>query len=504
MKKLTFILSAFIATFFASCSDDTYESDNYSPQPQQVTQQVDQKKNANFEIADDVKAYQLIYNKFHSPNDVQIVTPDTVGITVDAELLKEINADIKPGNVVSIWRAKEEIPFMRRVQSVSNEGNTVKLQTCKVELCEVLKEAHLEFDTEVYQKSGVQSRCADGGVNDEYYRSDNDGVLHPVAIWYHSKEEGKQMLEQTSRAGGASIPVFGEDVRRTVVIDEQLPTSRGQVNLGIKVEPTLEDFTFPIVENGDTVASFGMQGAEFKFEGGLHARLDCSLWSGIKCLEVGPYYSLEGKMDVGLKVAKELAKKEKEIDLAQFSGVSTSFWVGPFPVVIEFAPSLYFGTSFQAKAEGFMGAKLSFSGDHHTYATYKDGRWGLDNNGKPFEFKAEPYLGGKLSAEFKAGVYLKGACKLYGCAGPKVSVGPYFKAKAEVERTVLDNNFKASAEASVGLGGEVGAEVKIWKWSLANWKTPFSIVESQILKKDFDLNEWLEQEKKSESFKPIK
>lgn len=501
MKKINSIILAVLAIVFASCSDDNmYENTNHSvTQNTNVTETP--KKTSNIELADDVEIYPLMYNKYRSADDVQILTPDTTTLSINTALLTDLKVSLKPGNVVSIWKSADEYPFMRRIKDVKFEGTVCKLQTSRVELDEIFKEAHIEFDTQIYTNPSVNSRCANGSVNDEFYQSASDGVIHPTAICFHSREEGEMLHgAQASSRCGSRAKMYGDDQRRTIVIDEMMPQSRATKDLGIDINPKLENMTYPIVSKGDTIASIGMQEAEFAFKGGIHARLDFSLWRGLERFELGPYYSMKGQAKLGLKMETDLAKFEYKEEIAQFPGFSAYFFVFGAPVVLQFTPSLELGTKFEAKAAGEVGADISFEGNHHTYAAYEKGRgWYLDNNGKPFTLKAEPYLGGSVSAELQSGIYFKGACKIYGCAGPTLTVGPYFKAEASVEEDKLDNSLTGTIKSAIGIGGEVGAEVKIWKWSLAEWKHPINIYELPLIDKKYDLKKFEEIKDEEES-----
>ena len=447
------------------------------------------------ELADDVKVYPLLYSNFKSANDVVIASADTTSMVVKSALLDAMRVRLEPGNVISVWTSADEIPFMRRVEDVTKDGSDYRLRTCTVGLDEVLKEAHLEFDSKVYVNADEDPRNADGTINDRFYQSERDGVYHPTALWFHTKHEDARLRGKSLTRGAADDDVLklGYDRERTVIV-EDMRLTRAACNLGVSFSAEVEDLTCPIIEDGDTIASIGLQKAEFNFDGGLHARLDCSFWNGIERFEVGPYYSIEGNLKAGVSMSSDLFDLKKEYTIAECQGFTSCFWVGPVPVVVSFTPSLVFNAELKGSAEGAIGAEVSFKGSHHTYACYDHNRdWYLDEGGEDFTYDVTPYAGGRLGLEFQTGLYAKAAVSLYGVAGPTVAAGPYFKAEAEAAVDLVEADFKANVKASVGLGGTVGAELKIWHWNLAKWEVGFNLLEKEIFNESFNFDEWKEQ-----------
>lgn len=446
-------------------------------------------------LADDVKVYPLLYTNFQNAHDVEITAADTSSMVVKSALLDAMQVELEPGNVISVWTAPEDIPFMRRIEAISKEGGNLRLHTRNVGLDEVLKEAHLEFDSQVYTNADELPRLADGTINDRFYLSEHDGVYHPTALWYHTQQEDARLRGRMLTRGAADEEVLalGYDRERTLIV-EDMGQTRGSLDLGVNFKAEVSNMTRPIVVAEDTIASIGLQKAKFAFNGGLHARLDCSFWNGIERFEVGPYYSIEGNLKAGISMKSDLFDLKKEYTIAECQGFTSCFWVGPVPVVVSFTPSLVFNAELSGSAKGAIGAEVSFKGSHHTYACYErnDG-WYLDEGGEDFHYDVKPYAGGSLGVEFQTGLYAKAAVSLYGVAGPTVSAGPYFKAAAEASVDYVKGDIAAKVSASVGLGGKVGAKLSIWRWSLAKWEMPFNLLEKEILNKTFSLEEWLKE-----------
>lgn len=499
MRKNLFWLAS-VALALVACNDDAIDetADNKSNEPTN-------EEASGAELADDLKVYPLLYNNYISDDDVEITASDTSSIVVKNELLDALKVKLESGDVISVWTSRNDIPFMRRVVEVNKEGSNVRLHTENIGLDEVLKEAHLEFDSQIYTNLDETPRNADGTINDRFYLSENDGVYHPTALWYHSEEEDARLRGETltrAAADDGDVLKLGYDNERTIIVEDLGPT-RGSVDLGVKFSATVTNLTRPIVLDNDTIAKIGLQNAKFAFSGGLHARLDCSLWNGVERFEVGPYYSIEGNLKAGISMSSDLFKLKEEYTIAECQGFTSCFWVGPVPVVVSFTPSLMFGAELNGKATGSIGANVTFKGSHHTYACYdyRDG-WHLDEGGEDFTYSVDPYAGGSLSVEFQTGLYAKAAVSLYGVAGPTLSAGPYFKASAEASVDQIKSDIAAKVTASVGLGGAVGAQLKVWSWSLAKWEVNFNLLEKKILDKSFSLQEWLKEIEKASEIMP--
>ena len=475
---------------FVGCNDDKMVQ-NHAEQDIVKKENI---KGANYELADGMEVYQLLYTNFVTPNDVTL-SPDTCTVTVNSALLAKMGVTLKAGNVISVWASRNTLPFMRRVKDVKLTGDTYTLQTEYIGIEDVLKNSSLVFDSKLYVNDGVESRCADGTINSERYQSAEDGVIHPSAVFYYTREQSAMLRNDdaaTSQMSRAAAPSMEFDPEQVVIVDE-LDASRVAFDLGIDISEKLEPIKYSIVNKGDTIGSIGFQELNVNFKGGLHTRLDIS-WFKVKKFEIGPYYSLEGSISPELEFHCDFIKDEFTDDILELKGFTNVFWVGPVPVSISFVPSLVWGAEFKGTVTGRIGAEINFSGNHHDYAVYERGKgWRSDEGGDPFKIKVEPKAEGEIKLESKVGIYLQGAAKLYGVAGPKIAVGPYFSSVAAMSGNLATQNVKGKLSMDIGLGGKIGAEVKIWKWELGSWESEFNIMNLNIIDKNFDLQEWLKE-----------
>lgn len=107
--KSIFRFSLFLMMFTAtllSCSDDDGPGNGSGEKP----------------TADTAQVIVLSHDKFLNSSDV-LVSSDTSYITVSKPYLKTIDKEITDSSFVVVWRANNELPFVRLILSTSDAGN---------------------------------------------------------------------------------------------------------------------------------------------------------------------------------------------------------------------------------------------------------------------------------------------------------------------------------------------------------------------------------------------
>ena len=124
---------------------------------------------------------------------------------------------------------------------------------------------------------------------------------------------------------------------------------------------------------------------------------------------------------------------------------------------------------------------------------YEGGRWSNFNN---FEWhaginydKLSAVPSATLSLDGGIGFYLHSGAYFGSAIGPYVEVGP--QAKVGANASLAGNEVIFNTKGSVGIGGEVGAEIKIWKFDLGKAAIPFSIKSKELWNVDlrFSVND---------------
>ena len=85
---------------------------------------------------------------------------------------------------------------------------------------------------------------------------------------------------------------------------------------------------------------------------------------------------------------------------------------------------------------------------------------------------------GNVNLRTGIGFYVSCDAMIYGFAGPEIAVGPRLGLDADASITVPakgDPTFAFNASLKCGVQSLIGAKLKIWKWTLADWNTTFAI-----------------------------
>lgn len=158
------------------------------------------------------------------------------------------------------------------------------------------------------------------------------------------------------------------------------------------------------------------------------------------------------------------------------------------PVVIR--------NGFIFKYSGAINANLSmmvpfyYNASFETDPKYESGRWG---SFKGFEWhaginyeKLTVVPSATLSLEAGAGFYFHTGAYLGGAVGPYFEFGP--QAEVSANAALSGNEVYFNTNGNVSIGGEVGAEIKIWKFDLGKIKIPYKVVSKDLWDVDLRFN----------------
>lgn len=155
----------------------------------------------------------------------------------------------------------------------------------------------------------------------------------------------------------------------------------------------------------------------------------------------------------------DFGKSEGDIPLLAFTGAPIV--LGPVVLVPEFVVKLVF--------KGEVTLEVSYISSYVT--TGSAGFSYLKGHGvrKIWTTKADPAPfnpAGKGTVSFDMMGALEMGLKIWGVAGPKVEVGPYFNIEGSLDTT----DDCAKVEAEIGVRGRVGGEIKLVSWELGEWE----------------------------------
>lgn len=460
------MLAALFVPFFASCDDDDEASGN----------------NADPDTdSAEMRVLPLTFDRFLSAGDV-LVASDSSYITVSKYYLQTIGQDICDSDRVVVWRAAEELPFAKKVTGVSDAGsNRIKIDLAYVDFTEVIPEGDYDFSSDLYYNPDEQPRTNDGGFNDDHYVEEESttgtSIYHPVAII-------RDPYETTNEDGVEHIMSDIDDL--PCVLVEEMSKSNWELNKKklINLTTSFEKIYIPGLKDGNTEYQIGFSKIEASVNAGFYLKLNTGIKRWFK-----PYvkeFKATVNGGVGLKgefvarVSGTIKPKEKmEETLGTLTCFKSVYMIGPIPVVVTSTPKII--AEFSPKIEGRFGQSVSFE----LSASAEAGAQYLNDSGWSgiWEPKTKCEIGtpkiddiyGAVSAS--VGIYLKADVKLYSVAGPVVKFGPSVKASASGEYDFVTGQGSAKASIKAQLGGSIGAELKIWKWKLADWSTSFTLAE---------------------------
>lgn len=142
--RFSLFLMMFIATLL-SCSDDDGPGNGSGDKP----------------TADTAQVIVLSHDKFLNSSDV-LVSSDTSYITVSKPYLKTIDKEITDSSFVVVWRANNELPFVRLILSTSDAGNNrLKVNIGPADFAQVIPPGEYNLTSDLYINPDEKARTND-------------------------------------------------------------------------------------------------------------------------------------------------------------------------------------------------------------------------------------------------------------------------------------------------------------------------------------------------------
>ena len=469
----------------------------------------------------------FIFNDFLTPEDIQILNADTTQISISKELADKKGIDNFVNRPMGIWLNLREASFLRRGTKQTLAGDRYIIDVVKAELAEVLpigKDITLKTDVYVNPEALVNGATRAGEGKDlsqimEEMSIDKDGCFHPVAIRFDEEmTRSSNMpdvyyspLELLASASGQGQTRgwfdWAEDAWNGLV---DFVSDNTDKILDIVLESGkhildpfgIGQFFWDLCIDGNEAGNFTGELLHFKnnltlkkdFKLGsaesdtisirLKAPMECKVNYIINMKPGGSLanprldyfracmdgeYKTSPELTIGLSKKIELPKDKQKIKIKDFPGKTLQFNIYGVPVIITITPNAYL--KLKLKGEGYLyaGIKYDFASKFKVGAEYKDSKWHNLTGGEitKSEFKLTP-----IAATFSvnAGVGLMLGCD----AGPYVAVGPQLAADMKLNvRPTEKNPISITSNGKIGIWGEAGAKVEIWKWNIADYYDEF-------------------------------
>lgn len=426
---------------------------------------------------EDLSPFVMTYDDFITPNDVQILSPDTTLISVSSSFADKMGLKYFKNRAVTIWRTIGTVPFIRIITDAKVENNEIILTTRKGEFCDMFTDVEMSLVSDLYvNRDYVASRSTRTGTNKEVTDIsgkyiDEEGVYHPAVIIF---EENSPMARSLQKRTG---------VAKNYYTAEELLEQNATFNI-LDVQSDFKfDFRYPRDDDDDDFDDKA-SGIHLKGKVGVEAQLSAYAnikvgLSSLKMFEAG----VKGHAGVSTMMSLALQKQVKdewEQELIPTGGHVMIFWVGfvPVPLVYESCIKQKAEASASASLEVLASGKYNLSFEQG--CLYESGIGWRNVSKETKSSKSFKFNGMKGSAKVEAstGIFYEMGIYLGGSIGPELSFGPSISAEAEVAASAFINEgvtIEATAGAYAGLSGEIGAKIKFLGYNLAKWETAFDV-----------------------------
>lgn len=411
------------------------------------------------------------YDKFLTPDDVQIASADTTLISVSRTFLESQDIEVTKGRAVCIWRTINTEPFIRIITDVKADGNTLTLTTQPGDMGDMWADLDIKMDTELYARSTAQalSRATgkSGGVAGVDYRRymDADSVLHPAVIIVTD--------DSLINAGGSPEAFTAEELlaqnSRFNFLDIHIKDCKANIPIS-----THGKFFINFLFNAESGLNLEAKVKRFKLK-----KFECSL-SGY----------VQTSLTAGVEVSKPAQPLKKDFELVKFPRYTAVFWCGPIPVAVSLNSGLKWINEALFSAQGTISATASVRADYKEGVVYKGG-WNTVSSSSVTSSAGLDKVETSISGRFTSGVMLFANVMLYGCAGPEIGIGPYVESNVKAAVNWAENppSVHLTTDGTINVGGQIGAKLKIWKWTIGEWSIRFSFWKKRVwnLEKAYEL-----------------
>lgn len=489
MKKTfeSFLLLCIAAMMFVACD----EKDNFEPEGSEGFEADDM----DLVYEANPRAFALKFTDFigNGAENIQRLDEDTVRIAIKDGLLLYLGiGELKEGDVLNIWQNIDCPPYIRVVDAAEKTPSGYIVTTHAGSMGDLFHTFEGCFDTKLYSKVSRRpdrddTRSSGGSDEFEYVDDEEDfmqfveesGKIHPF-ICYNAKDGDSQEYDY----------YLAEKVYDKVM--DSLLFVKGPswmknwsiINADVKhlnIYPKRDEDGLPL---GLFVhdASFAMKAnLEFYFQ--FNLTTSNRFWT-----------KMDGEIDVDLPLHVRFAgfqyQSEEEMPVLEFMPKFFAFSIGPFvvPVVIRHG--------FVFKYSAALNGNLSFMVPIHYHSTfqagpmYDDGQWSSLNRydhdyGINYD-KLTVLPSANLSLKGGIGFYYHMGAYLGSAIGPFVEIGPQSTFTADA--SVSSNEVAFRSVGKIGIGGNVGAEIKIWKFNLGKASMPFYIKSMDLWNFDFSFD----------------
>ena len=456
----------------------------------------------------------LVYTDFITPNDV-IHNADTTELTISKAFADKKGITNFVNHPMGIWDDQQHRAYLRRATEQRLVGDRYVLKVVQSTITEITGGQEMQLNTRLYYNPtrmvsrGGLTRASQGDPEADKYVDDNN-IIHPAAITLRTKPNSGANSEDLdlSQAGTRTITIeqmFSgktdganswftdlwddfvdavEDAWEDIVEATSYDWDDDKSWSLLKSKTTIsKDIKFSCGEKaGDTISLRFRCPIEFNLDYTLNIRSHGSIETAFVPVPsylktyIDGYFEANPQLRIGFSKTITLPEDKQRIKLFQFSGIGYTFMIGPVPVAIDIDPSVYLKFTSTLKGDAYFGVQYDIATKFRVGVQYENGD--LSGIGEGEKVKDEfSFINPKVSLEYIGGVGLFFGVDVIieKLGGPTFNIGPQVKVNAKLSYEIGDDHIDASIEGKAGIGGEVGAKLKIFGFELADWRTYFDI-----------------------------
>ena len=456
----------------------------------------------------------LVYTDFLTANDV-IHNADTTELSISKALADKKGITNFVNHPMGIWDDQQHRAYLRRATEQRLVGDRYVLKVVRSTIAEITGGEEMQLNTKLYYNPtrmvsrGGLTRASQGDPEADKYIDDKN-VIHPAAITLRTKPNSGANSEDLdlSQAG-----------MRTITIEQMFSGKTEGANSWFSdlwddfvdavedawdaiVEATSYDWdddnTWSLLKSKTTISSdikfnCGKEPAdtitlrfrcpiEFNLDYTLNIRSHGSIETAFVPVPsylktyIDGYFEANPQLRIGFSKTITLPEDKQRVKLFSFSGIGYTFMIGPVPVAIDIDPSVYLKFTSTLKGNAYFGVQYDIATKFRVGVQYENGE--LSGIGEGEKVKDEfSFINPRLELEYIGGVGLFFGVDIIieKIGGPTFNIGPQVNVNAKLSYEIGDDRINASIEGKAGIGGEVGAKLKIFGFELADWRTYFDI-----------------------------
>ncbi len=482
------ILASVVAVMGCSDDDETPAAVDNTPPSDEI---VETTYTAN------PRAFALKFYDFigDGSENIKRLDSDTVRIEINEGLLTYLNiSELKEGDVLNIWEDIDCPPYIRVVNAVERTSSGYIVTTQEGSIADLFESLEGCFDTELFSDNSnrpERSLTRSDAMDDYQYVDDeedfkqfvdDEGKIHPFILYTPDEETPNEYdyslaEKEYDEMTDSILLTRGISWGKTWHL---LNINKDRINIYPKKD-----------KDGSPIGVFVTDAS-------LKAQANLEVYFQINIFEKNRFWAkMDGNVSIDAPIHFRFAgmqlKEEKNFPVFEFSPICTAFAIGPFVIPVIFRNGFIFKCSGSINGNLSMMLPFHYDASFQAGPKYEGGRWSNFNN---FEWhaginydKLSAVPSATLSLDGGIGFYLHSGAYFGSAIGPYVEVGP--QAKVGANASLAGNDVIFNTKGSVGIGGEVGAEIKIWKFDLGKAAIPFSIKSKELWNVDlrFSVND---------------